>query len=904
MKAFSLLLILLISSSLLKAQEFLITGSNQQKSLKEFISEVEGKYPVKFFFEEKAIENISVTEDFKDIPLKQCLEKILKNTSLLFQIADNQVILYRGFELTELFPGGIQKEIQIAPSEKKLSKEQLQKLQYRILNIGTPGKNNAGTATVSGFLRNSETGESINDGAITISGTQKGTSTDKNGFYKITLPVGIHELNFSLIGMEPVKRNIKLYSDGKLDVAMEVKINLLEGATITENRNTKGEMNSREKIDIQMMKTLPSLLGEADIIKSLLLVTGVQTVGEGTSGFNVRGGNTDQNLILLDQAIIYNPTHFFGNFSAINSDVIDNATLYKGNIPIKYGGRIASVFEINTIEGNHEKVTGSTSISPLSTGINVNGPLFSDKSTFMTSFRTTYSDWVLDQIKISQLQNSKAGFFDAQLKFNLYLNKNNNLVVNFYNSQDKFQLHSDTTYQYRNMIGSIALKHRFNSNLKSNTSLVYSSYNYEVADRNSTNDSFVLTHRLSNITLNHDYEYSSDFGIKYLWGGNVQLYSVNPGERQKLSDSNILPISFSDERALEYGLYGGTEYKVSDKLKIEGGLRISGLASFDKSKEYLYRANAPLTVENITDSLTTNRSGLSKFYLTPEWRLSLSYSLGKTGSLTFSYSKTVQYIHMLSNTTAISPTDTWKLSDKYLTPAIGNQFSLGYFKSSSDNKINFSVEAFYKLVDGVKQYKAGADLVLNDHIETEIVNGHAKSYGLEMSLEKTKGRLYGRLDYTYSRTQIKSVSGFKEDQINGGEYFNANYDQPNNLNLLLNLKASRRIILSSGVFYSTGRPITLPVSKYQLGDQWFVQYSKYNEYRIPDYFRTDLSLTVNGNLKLDQLVHSSITFSLYNVTGRRNPYSIYFKSEEGRLDAYQLSIFGAVIPSVTYKLKF
>jgi hypothetical protein len=259
---------------------------------------------------------------------------------------------------------------------------------------------------------------------------------------------------------------------------------------------------------------------------------------------------------------------------------------------------------------------------------------------------------------------------------------------------------------------------------------------------------------------------------------------------------------------------------------------------------------------------------------------------------------------MLSNTVAISPTDIWKLSDKYMVPAIGNQFSVGYFRSTPQRKIQFSAELYYKLVDNVKQYKPGADLLLNDHPETEIVNGNAESYGLELSVEKTKGRLYGKLDYTYSRTRVKAVSKFSEDLINNGEYFPANYDQPNNLNLMLNLKASRRMIFSTGVFYNTGRPITYPVSKYQLGNQVFVQYSKYNEYRIPDYFRTDLSLTINGNLKADQLVHSSISFSLYNVTGRRNPYSVYFKSEGGRLDAYRLSIFGSVIPSVTYNLKF
>ena len=290
--------------------------------------------------------------------------------------------------------------------------------------------------------------------------------------------------------------------------------------------------------------------------------------------------------------------------------------------------------------------------------------------------------------------------------------------------------------------------------------------------------------------------------------------------------------------------------------------------------------------------------------MNPEWRLSVNYSTGTNSSLKFSYNKTAQYIHMLSNTTAISPTDTWKLSDRYLTPETGNQFSTGYFRSFNEGRIEVSAEVFYKLVNNIKEYKAGADLLLNDHIETEIVNGKGKSYGLELSFEKSGGRIYGRIDYTYSRTLIKSVSQYPEELINNGEYFPANYDKPHSLNIMANLKASRRLIISAAVIYSTGRPITYPVAKYQLGDQIFLQYSKYNQYRIPDYFRTDLSVTINGNLKKYQLTHSSLTFSLYNVTARKNAYSVYFKSEGGKFDAYQLSIFGTVIPTITYNIKF
>ena len=910
-KGISSILFIVISVFYMNAQNLpvLITGSYQQTPLKSFIAEIEQKYPVKFFFEDKAIDHILITAIFNETPLQKCLETILEKEPVNFiSPENNQVVIYRGFLLSNLFPGSDLSEVnkKISSPGIKLSREKLDQLQYQIINIGIPENNRIKTATLSGYLKNFESGDPIIGGNIYITETQKGVSSDGSGFYKILLPVGNQIVNFSCIGMEPVKRNINMYSDGRLDVEMEVRMNLLEGAVIVgQGEGALGQIHiGLERIDIIHIKSIPTLLGEADVMKSVLTLPGVQTVGEGTSGFNVRGGNTDQNLILIDQATIYYPSHFFGNFSAINSEIIENATLYKGSIPVKFGGRISSVFEINTIEGNHEKISGSAGISPISARVNLDGPLFSKKSTYVTSFRSTYSNWLLGKIKVPELYNSKAGFYDAQAKLNLYINEKNNLLVNFYSSDDKFQLHSDTTYNYNNTIGSLTLKHKFNPNLKSNTSLIYSLFNYEISNKNSTNQSFILTHNLIDISLINDFEYFTNTRMKYVFGADFNLYSVNPGERKVLNNSNITPISSADERAMEYGIYAGTELNVSGNLKIDGGMRLSGLIFFNNGNEYIYASSLPYAADNITDTVFKSKNSIGKTYMNPEWRLSVNYSIGTFSSLKFSYNKTAQYIHMLSNTTAISPTDTWKLSDRYLPPETGHQFSTGYFRSFNKNRIEVSAEVFYKLVNNIKEYKAGADLLLNDHIETEIVNGKGKSYGLELSVEKSGGRIYGRIDYTWSRSLIKSVSQFKEELINDGEYFPANYDKPHNLNVLTNLKASRRFIISTSLNYSTGRPITYPISKYQLGEQVFLQYSKYNQYRISDYFRADLSVTLNGNLKKTQLTHSSLTFSLYNVTSRKNAYSVYFKSEGGKFDAYQLSIFGTVIPTITYNIKF
>ena len=887
----------------------LITGSYDHVPLKSFITSIEQKYPVVFYFDDSSIRNTMVTAEFTGVILEKCMTTILDNTGLNFRMmGSNKAVIYAGPALSEIF-GGSYKAPESKPGQEarsKVSPDKLQQLQYKMINIGTPGLGKSGTATISGYLRNFETGDPVAGGNIYVSNIQKGSTSDANGFFRITLPTGNQVVNFTYIGMQPVTRNVNLYSDGELDVDLELKLNLLEGAVIVGQGEGKvGKMHiGMEKIEIVTLKSIPTLLGESDVVKSVLILPGVTSVGEGTAGFNVRGGNTDQNLILIDRATIYYPSHFFGNFSAVNSEIIESATLYKGSIPARYGGRISSVFEINTIDGSHEQISGSAGISPIYGRFNMGGPLFSKKSTFLTSIRSTYSDWLLSRLNVPELYNSKAGFYDIQAKLNLYLNEKNNLVINFYHSTDRFQLHSDTSFKFRNTIGSLILKHKYGYALTSSTSLICSMFDYQISNVNSTDQNFTLTHKLTNLSLINDFEHSSGTGIRYNFGAELNFYSINPGERRVPEDSNISPVFSTDEHALEYGIYAGTEYNISGNLKMEAGIRLSGLLSCDDGKKYIYGANGPYEEDNITDTLSVSKNSVQKSFIHPEWRLSLSYSAGRKSSIKFSYNKTAQYIHMISNTTAISPTDTWKLSDVYVLPETGDQVSAGYFKNFGSKKIVASAEVFYKWVSNIKQYKPGADLLLNDHIETEIVNARGKSYGLELSLEKSGGRIYGRLDYTYSRTLLKSVSGFKEELINGGDYFPANWDKPHNLNMLSSLKLSRRLIFSTGIYYSTGRPVTYPVSKYMLGDQVFLQYSKYNQYRLSDYFRADLSVTYSDNLKKNKAVYSSLTFSLYNLTSRKNAYSVYYKSEGGQYHAYQLSVFGTIIPTLTYNINF
>jgi hypothetical protein len=904
-----LLLFLLLAqlAGICQENKISISGSFTDEPFLAFAKAIESTYDLKFFFDDADVKNLKVNGQFNQTPLANCLNQIIEGTGLLFAIKNSQVFIYSGKKLQPLF---LEQETELGkPAEKteeQLSRERLLAKQYELINIGLPGSQNTGYATVSGRISVYNDTLSVPGCNVYTEDESYGTSSDSEGDYSLRLPLGQHTLIFSSVGMESTQRQIHLYANGRLDVEMESKVNLIGDVQIMGDQ--KGNLNrvdvGMERIDVRSVKNLPKLLGEPDIMKSTLILPGVATVGEGASGFNVRGGKTDQNLILIDQTPIYYPSHFFGNFSAINSDVVKDANLYKGSFPVKYGGRISSVFQINTKDAAAEKIQGAGGISPVSAKFMVEGPIKKDRSSFLLSFRSTYSDWILKQVAVDELYKSAVNFYDLQGKFSFSLNKNNKLIFNLYGSEDGFQLRSDTTYNYYNNLVSSSLNTRFENNWKMQNVLSLSAFGYNIANKKDSLRAFELIHSLQNYSYKNLTEKTISENVKVIMGGEMQLYFVEPGERKIPPNSELTPVFTQTERGLEYGLFAGTEFSPVNGLKLETGIRLAGYLSLADGQKNSYREGLPLTEENLIETVETEINSIEKQYIYPEFRLSSNYRLSSYTALKFSYNTTTQFLHMLTNTTAISPTDTWKLSDEYLTPQRGHLLSAGIVKSNYQRTLEMSVEGFYKRMNNVKEYKPGADLLLNDHIETEILNGTGKSYGAEFSLQKNGERLYGRLGYTYSRTLIKTESEFEEELINDGEYFPANYDKPHNLNILANLEPARGIVLSVLMNYSTGRPITYPVTKYQLGDQVILHYSDYNQFRIPDYFRIDASLTIDRNLKKNKLIDGSWSFSVYNITARKNAYSVYYRSQGDHFEGFRLSIFGTAIPTVTYNFKF
>lgn len=898
---------LLLHQAVGQESEVRITEEFTNVSFVHFVETLEKTFSVSFYFNETDVVDLQVSEKFESELLKNCLTEVLEGTGLVFSVKNNQVFVYKGNEVEALFVSPVKiEEPEYERSEEQISRDHLLAKQYELINIGRPGSQTSGYATLTGKVSVFKSGFTVPGCNVYTKEDQRGTSTDGSGNFKLRLPVGNHTIIFSSVGMESTQRQVVLYADGRLNVEMETKVNLLSDVMVT--GNDKGNLNrveiGMERIDMKSVKNLPKLLGEPDIMKSTLILPGVTTVGEGASGFNVRGGKTDQNLILVDQTPIYYPSHFFGNFSAINSDVVNDANLFKGSFPAKYGGRISSVYQINTKEGNLKEIKGAGGISPLSAKVMLEGPVKKGKSSFLFSARSTYSDWVLNQVSVDELYNSEVNFYDIQSKFNFKVGKKNKLSFNLYGSEDGFKLKSDTTYNYYNVLASASLETKMENSWKMLNSISVSAFGYEIGSDADSLRAFDIIHSLQNYSFKNTTEHVRNERVKLSFGGELQLYRVNPGDREVPEGSELTGFTSRIESGVEYGLFAGMELKPIERLKLEGGVRLAGYLSLADGEKNIYQEGLPLTEDNLIEKVETSKNSVEKHYAYPEFRFSSNYSLSRTTSFKMSYNITTQFLHLLTNTTAISPTDTWKLSDEYLEPQRGHAFSAGLVKSNYQNTLEMSVEGFYKRISNMKEYKAGADLLLNDHIETEILNGKGKSYGGELSLIKKGGRFYGRLGYTYSRTLIKTESEFEEELINDGDYFPANYDKPHNLNVLANLEPVRGIVFSMMLNYSTGRPITYPVTKYKLGDQVILHYSDYNQFRIPDYFRMDASITIDRNLKKDKLIDGSWSFSVYNLTGRRNAYSVYYRSKGNHFEGYKLSIFGAAIPTITYNFKF
>jgi len=792
--------------------------------------------------------------------------------------------------------------------EEKQNEKVRSSLENKLFQVGDKSNTNRqGNATVAGYVRDMKTGEAIIGAAIYIDNPPIGVTTDQFGYYSFTLPRGRHSLKITSVGMKDTKRQVMLHSDGKLNIELQEFVASLKVVTVIseKNSNIRGMQMGVERMNIKTIKQVPVVFGEADVLRAVLSLPGVTSVGEASTGFNVRGGSADQNLILFNDATIYNPSHFFGFFSAFNPDVVKDVELYKSSIPEKYGGRLASVLDVTSRDGNKKKFSGSGGIGPLTARLTLEGPIVKDKTTYLVGGRTTYSDWLLKTLPNEDYKNSSASFYDANVRISHEINSKNNLYLTGYISNDQFKLNNDTVYRYRNKNANLKWKHNFNNKFYGIFTGGYDGYEYSVSSTNNPVNAYKLAFDINQTDLRIDFNYALNSNHTLSFGLNSIYYQSHPGSFTPLGDKSlVVPDHVQAEQGLESAVYLGDKWHISSRLSLDAGIRYSMFNYLGAHDVYSYVPGQPRTDGTIVDTTSYAKNKNIKTYQGPEYRVALRFSVSDNASIKASYNTLRQYIHLLSNTTTISPTDIWKLSDPNIKPQTGEQYSLGYYQNFKSNTIETSIEVYYKRIYNYLDYKSGASLIMNHHIETDVLATRGKAYGVEVMLKKLSGKLNGWISYTYSRTLLQQDDPLAGETINKGNYYPANFDKPHNLNFVGNFKINHRFSISLNVVYSTGRPITLPIAIYDLGGSQRVYYSDRNQYRIPDYFRTDLSMNIEGNHKIKKFKHSSWTIGVYNLTGRKNPYSIYFTEENGVINGYKLSIFGTAVPSITYNFKF
>lgn len=917
MKRLRIIVLLVFFSAVLTGQDNVLSLQFSDILFRDLADTVEKTVPVKIYYSDKWVDTLYLDVSSRGESLNGLFDKSLLNSGFSFFITDdNKLILSKGSRIKTNFSRELQDYLRkrvtvpdtvryVQPSA--IDEEAAINEEYKIFKIGSPSAlKKSETAFLSGTIKDLSTGEPFAGLIVYVEKLKAGVVTNNAGYYSLELPKGQFVVEYRMVGMKTAKRNVIIYSDGMLDVGLVQSTNLLGEVTVSASResNVREVEMGIEKINMKMLKQIPMGMGEADLLKTSLLLPGVNSAGEASAGFNIRGGNVDQNLILFDGAPIINPSHFFGFFSAFNPDIIQDVVLYKSGIPAKYGGRISSVMDIRLKEGSTDKVNISGGVSLFTGKLMVEVPLQKKKSSFIVSGRTTYSDWALKLLDDVQLQKSSAGFNDIQGLLTFSAGEKDNFSISGYLSNDRFDYYEESAMSYSNLTSSVKWNHKYSTRLFSQVAGIISNYDYAVDSKQVPETSSTMSYKLSQKKLRTDFTWLPREDHKVEFGLDATHYSLAPGNQVPLGlSSEIVPKSLETEQAVEPAVYISDEYEVSPRLLLSGGFRFTLFTSLGPETRFIYAPGVPRSVGSITDTAYYRKGQILKMYAGPEFRFSARYIVAPDLSVKAGIQRNFQYLNMISNTTSMSPTDIWKLSGSYIKPQRGDQVSLGIYKDFRRKAIESSIEVYYKKLKNIMDYKGGATLLMNEHLETDILSGIGKAYGVEMMLKKQSGILTGWISYTYSRSFIKVDGEFEQEKINGGEYFPANFDKPHDLKVVGNLRLIRRLNLTSNLTYSTGRPITHPVAFYRFYNVTRVFYSERNEFRIPDYLRLDFSATLNGNLKAKKLNHSSLTFTCYNVLGRKNPYSIFFTVEDGKVNGYQMSIFGKPIFLLTYNFR-
>lgn len=777
--------------------------------------------------------------------------------------------------------------------------------------------------TISGVIRQSDTQKPVAGASVLITENGMGFITDSTGVYELKLNRGSFLIEVSHQSYFKKYLRVDVKQNQKIDFNLDEKVNELEEVRVSANsteQNMKRLETGVTNISIKAVKKLPTLLGELDIIKSLFTLPGVTSVGEGSSGFNVRGGNVDQNLILLDEAPIFNSSHLMGFFSVFNPDALRDVNFYRGGIPSQYGGRTASVLNINLKDANAQKLSAMGGVGTISSRLVLEAPIIKEKASVYIAGRISYVDQMAKVFNVKQLKDTKANFYDLTGKMEFRPSSKDRISVTAFTGFDVFKLGRDTLsnidvnssaeFNWRSSTATVAWSHFFNNKLSLKTSASMSKYDASVSNSDSAT-AFNLTYAIDYQSIKSIFNLNLGERHKIDFGYQINRYQIQPGELTPTTQySNKNYKRLRNEQALESAVFFNDEIQLSSKLSLGVGVRYALFSNLGEGYVYRYQEGVPRERGTLIDSTFYAQGKSTQSYSGLEPRLGLNWTLGNSTTLKLSYNRMQQFIQLLSGTTSALPTDRWKLSDTYVKPQIADQISLGLYKNFKDNTIESSVEVFYKTLKNVVDFKDGSTLLLNEYPETAILQGTGLSYGAELYVKKSLGVWTGWLSYTYSQTRFLIDGPTPDERINNGKPFQPIYNRPHIFNAIATYQMSRRVSFSSNFTYSSGRAITYPASKIIVSNQILPYYNSRNDGKIPDYVRFDFSMNVETHPFRTEGYRSFWNLSFYNVFARRNPYSVFFRARtqyqqfNSFVRIYKLSIIGSIIPSLTYNFRF
>ncbi len=777
--------------------------------------------------------------------------------------------------------------------------------------------------TINGYVKDAANGEALIGATVLVKEINGGNITNVYGFYSITVPPGDYTIEYRYIGFLAQTQQISLTSNQRIDVELVEEGVQLQEVVVTaepEDENVSSVEMSVSKMDIKTITKIPAFLGEVDVIKSIQFLPGVTTVGEGASGFNVRGGSVGQNLVLLDEAPVYNSSHMLGFFSVFNPDAVKDVKLYKGGIPARFGGRLSSVLDIRMKEGNNKKYEVNGGIGTIFSRLAIEGPIKKEKASFIVAGRRSYIDILARPFTNAFDDGAGLYFYDLTTKANWNISDKDRIYLSGYFGRDVFDFDDRQGINWGSKTATFRWNHLYSERLFSNLTFYISDYDYELAFGDTERDKFEWTSNITTYDVKPEFTYFINTKNELTFGGEALLYRFTPADAVGFSDGERVAFDLPEKRAMEYGLYIGNQQTVNDKLTLQYGARLSGFSYLGAGSYYTFNDTIPGVRRTPIDVQTADKWESIESYMNLEPRFSARYQLTRTSSIKASFNRTAQYIHLVSNTTASNPLDIWTPSTNNIEPQTGVQWAAGYFRNFRDNDYEFSIEGYYRRTQNQLDYIDGAELFINELIEGDVLAGDGRAYGMEFYLKKNEGRFNGWLSYTLGRSELKidGINFLDDLQNREGQWYPARYDQLHNFKFAGFYEINNRISLSANFTYLTGTPTTFPTHRYQIEHLTIPENSANtrNNLRIPDYHRLDLSLTILGKAinKKGKVRKNrdTLVITIYNAYNRRNPFSIYFSQGDDRFAmdesvvtrANQVSILGAVVPSVTYNFKF